>query len=245
MGTSMTLMQEIQRLLETTYSKTGISLEDCLISPKRCDELSQLAGNPDLSPIARTFLRQEGDQLFIAIYYAEPLIELLEHYDPRESIHEKNVAALIQFIEEVDHGVQAALQFKEKESLESENELALHLEVMAKIDTYLVLGKLICCHIGQESLTPEARRWLTDQIFDKSYELFKSRVMETRYKIAQNVALQFLNHLKKAPLRNRRGILRRFRKLSWCQKVAFIDRTSPHPISPADFCTSEVMHKEV
>lgn len=223
----LTLIQEIQRLLETTYSKTGVSLEDCLIGSRRCHELSALAGNPQLSPIARTFLRQENNRLYIGIYYAEPLIELLERYDPRDSIHEKNVTALIQFIEEVDHGVQAALQFKEKQQLESENELALNLEVMGKIDTYLVLGKLICFHLGEESLTSEARRWLADQIFDKSYEQFKDRVMEARYRLAQHVAQKFIHHLKQAPLRSRRRILRRFRKMSWAEKITFIDQISP------------------
>jgi hypothetical protein len=235
----MTLMQEIQRLLETTYSQTGISLEDCLIGSDRCLELSELAGNPELSPIARTFLRQEGDCLHIAIYYAEPLIELLENHDPREAISEKNVAALIQFTEEIDHGVQAALQFQKSQKLESEGDLVLNLEVMGKVDTYLVLGKFICCHMGETMLTPEAKRWLTDQIFDKSYELFHSRVMEARYKLAQDVAAKFLSHLKEAPMASRRGVLRRFGRMSWAQKVAFVEQISPSEVPATEFCTVE------
>ena len=239
MDTPMTLMQEIQQLLERTYSKTGISLEDCLIGSDRCDELSQLAGSPELSPIARTFLRQEGDRLHIAIYYAEPLIELLEIHDPREGISNQNIAALIQFTEEIDHGVQAALEFQKKSKLESDGELIMNLEVMGKVDTFIVLGKFICFHMGERTLNPEAKRWLTDQIFDKSYELFKSRVMEARYKLAQEVAAKFLNFLRSAPLSGRRRILRRFARMSWAQKVAFTEKVSPSEVPVTEFCTVE------
>ena len=235
----MTLMQEIQQLLETTYSETGISLEDCLIGSNRCDELSQLAGTPELSPIARTFLRQEGERLHIAIYYAEPLIELLEVHDPREAISEKNIAALIQFTEEIDHGVHAALEFQKNLKFESDGDLIMNLEVMGKVDTFIVLGKFICFHMGETMLTPEAKRWLTDQIFDKSYELFKSRVMEARYKLAQEVAAKFLNYLKSAPLPSRRGILRRFARMSWARKVAFTEKIAPSEVPASEFCTVE------
>ena len=39
-----TLFSEIQRLFERTYAAVGINLEDCLIGPKRCGQLSRLAG---------------------------------------------------------------------------------------------------------------------------------------------------------------------------------------------------------
>ena len=65
-----TLFSQIQRLFERTYAQVGINLEDCLIDHKRCAQLSMLAGTSarELSELARTFLRQAGDQLYVGIY---------------------------------------------------------------------------------------------------------------------------------------------------------------------------------
>ncbi len=223
----MTLLQEIQRLIEHTYSDSGVNLEECVIGRKRCHDLSRKAGAPALSPFARTFLRQEGDRLYVAIYYAEPLIEALEKNDPRLSISEANIAPLIQFIEEIDHAVQAALQFQEGQPLSDSEDCIMNFEVMAKVDTYLVLAKFACCHCGSETLTPEVRRWLTDQIFDMSYEKFQSRILQARYKIAQELAVKFLAHLKTLPLSRRRRVLRKFRKMTWREKICFVHDVSP------------------
>jgi len=66
-----TLFSQIQKLFERTYAQVGINLEDCLIDRKRCAQLSILAGKSarELSDLARTFLRQTGDQLYVGIYY--------------------------------------------------------------------------------------------------------------------------------------------------------------------------------
>ena len=109
-----TLFSQIQRLFERTYAQVGINLEDCLIDRKRCAQLSILAGKSalELSELARTFLRQAGDELYVGIYYSRWLIDQLEKHDPRASLCDRNIRSLIMFVEEINHALHAALQFK-------------------------------------------------------------------------------------------------------------------------------------
>ncbi len=105
----MTLLREIQTLLERTYAPVSINLESCLIGESRCAVLNRLAGERavHLAPGGRTFLRQAGDSLYVAIFYARPVIAELEANDPRRTLNERNISAFITFIEEIAHGIQA------------------------------------------------------------------------------------------------------------------------------------------
>jgi len=109
-----TLFSQVQRLFERTYAQVGINLEDCLIDRTRCAQLSILAGKSarELSELARTFLRRAGDQLYVGIFYSRWLIEQLEQHDPRAGLSNRNIRSLIMFVEEINHALHAALQFK-------------------------------------------------------------------------------------------------------------------------------------
>src|SRR2546428_8129896 len=109
-----TLFSQIQRLFERTYAQVGINLEDCLIDRPRCMQLSALAGKSarELNELARTFLRRADDRLYVGIYYSRWLIEQLERHDPRAGLGDHNIRSLIMFVEEINHALHAALQFK-------------------------------------------------------------------------------------------------------------------------------------
>jgi hypothetical protein len=111
---SETLFSQIQRVFERTYAQVGINLEDCLIDRKRCAQLSALAGASarELSDLARTFLRRADDRLYVGIYYSGWLIEQLERHDPRAGLSDRNIRSLIMFVEEINHALHAALEFK-------------------------------------------------------------------------------------------------------------------------------------
>src|SRR5256885_7423834 len=109
-----TLFSQIQRLFERTYAQVGINLEDCLIDRGRCAQLTKLAGASarELSELARTFLRTADDRLYVGIYYSNWLIEQLERHDPRSGLSDSNIRSLIAFVEEINHALHAALQFR-------------------------------------------------------------------------------------------------------------------------------------
>lgn len=221
----MTLLREIQTLLERTYEPVPINLETCLIGESRCAVLNEMAGENSaaLAPGGRTFLRQAGDSLYVAIFYARPVIAELEENDPRQAINERNISALITFIEEIAHGVQAALLFHEGEREIESEAYARNLETQARIDTYLVLSKFAHMFCGEPIPRPVGA-WLRRQLFDGSHRRFATSQMRARYGAAQKCALAFLKILRRVPVARRRETLREFRALSWRQKLAFVGR---------------------
>ena len=219
----MTLLREIQTLLERTYEPVPINLEACVIGESRCAYLNELAGESSshLAPAGRTFLRQAGDSLYVAIFYSRPVIAELEANDPRRALNERNISALITFIEEIAHGVQAALLFNEGEREIDTEAYARNLETQARIDTYLVLSKFAHMFCGEPIPRPVGA-WLRRQLFDSSHRRFTTPQFRARYGAAQRCALGFLRYLRRVPVASRHEVLREFRPLSWSQKLAFV-----------------------
>ena len=153
-----TLFSQIQRLFERTYAQVGINLEDCLIDQRRCRQLTKLAGASarELSELARTFLRTADDQLYVGIYYSRWLIEQLEEHDPRAGLSDRNIRSLIMFVEEINHALHAALQFRNGERRIASEDFARDLELQAQVDTYLVL--LLVRRIFSQDATRRADR---------------------------------------------------------------------------------------
>jgi hypothetical protein len=220
----MTLLREIQTLLERTYAPVPINLETCVIGESRCAALNRLAGESasHLAPGGRTFLRQVGDSLYVAIFYARPVIAELEANDPRQALNERNISALITFIEEIAHGVQAALLFHEGERAIDSEDYARNLEAQARVDTYLVLSKFVHLLCGKGEIPPSVGVWLRRQLFDGSHRRFANARMRARYGAAQRCALGFLRQLRRLPVENRHETLREFRALNWRGKLAFV-----------------------
>src|SRR5437868_15278710 len=157
-----TLFSQIQKLFERTYAQVGINLEDCLIDRRRCAQLSLLAGKSarELSELARTFLRRTGDQLYVGIYYSRWLIAQLEQHDPRAGLSNRNIRSLIMFVEEINHALHAALQFREGERQISSEDFARELELQARVDTYLVLLLFVGFFRTTQRVSRTDRRWL-------------------------------------------------------------------------------------
>jgi hypothetical protein len=221
----MTLLREIQLLLERTYAPVPINLEQCLIDDGRCAALTRLAGAgaAGLAPGGRTFLRQEGGALHLAIFYAAPVIAELEANDPRRALNERNIAPLITFIEEIAHGVQAALLFLEGERAIETESYARNLEAQARVDTYLVLSKLAQIVCGG-AIPRRVGVWLRRQVFDGGYRRFHQARLRERYRAAETCARNFVRLLRKVPAEGRPETLRAFRRLCWEEKLTFLQR---------------------
>ena len=164
-----TLFSEIQRLFEQTYAHVGVNLEECLIDRQRCGQLSRLAGASarELSELARTFLRKANDQLYIGIYYSQWLVEQLERHDPRRGLSDANIRQLIAFIEEINHALHAALQFKRGVREIHSEDYARNLELQAQVDTYLVLLLFVGFFRKTQKVSRADRRWLRFHLFSR------------------------------------------------------------------------------
>src|SRR5436305_8222772 len=211
-----TLFSQIQKLFERTYAQVGINLEGCLIDRHRCGQLSILAGKTarELSELARTFLRTVDNQLYVGIYYSRWLIEQLERHDPRAGLSVLNIRSLIVFVEEINHALHAALQFKlGQREIESED-YARNLELQAQVDTYLVLLLFVAFFRKTQRVSRRDRRWLRFHLFARQCpEAFNDRNLRARYLETTELAGSYTHYLDTFNGMRRLDEIRRFRSL--------------------------------
>src|SRR5216110_1487740 len=216
-----TLFSQIQRLFERTYAQVGINLEDCLIDRRRCWQLSILAGRSarELSELARTFLRTADDRLYVSIYYSRWLIEQLERHDPRAGLSDHNIRSLITFVEEINHALHAALQFKNgAREIASEN-FARNLELQSQVDTYLVLLLFVAFFRKSQRISQADRRWLRFHLFARQCpEAFRDANLRGRYLETSQLAASYTRYLDTLNGVRRLDEIRRFHSLDYGAK---------------------------
>jgi hypothetical protein len=220
-----TLFSQIQRLFERTYAQVGINLEDCLIDRHRCTQLSALAGASarELSELARTFLRRADDQLFVGIYYSRWLIEQLERHDPRAGLSGRNIRSLIMFVEEINHALHAALQFKNGHREIASEDFARNLELQAQVDTYLVLLLFVAFFRKTQRVSQTDRRWLRFHLFARNCPAaFCDKNLRCRYLETSELASSYTHYLDTLNGMRRLEEIRQFRSLDYGAKKARI-----------------------
>lgn len=229
-----TLFSQIQRLFERTYAQVGINLEDCLIDDRRCAQLSKMAGASarELSELARTFLRRADDQLYVGIYYSRWLIDQLERHDPRAGISDVNIRSLIAFVEEINHALHAAWQFKTgARAIESED-FARNLELQAQVDTYLVLLLFVAFFRKTQRVSRTDRRWLRFHLFAaQNPGAFADANLRSRYRETNELAASYTRFLDTLNGARRLDEIRAFRSLDYGEKkqrvLALMDASGP------------------
>ena len=216
-----TLFSQIQRLFERTYAQVGINLEDCLIDRARCAQLSILAGRSarELSELARTFLRRADDQLYVGIYYSRWLIEQLEQHDPRAGLSNRNIRSLIMFVEEINHALHAALQFKSGTREIASEDFARNLELQAQVDTYLVLLLFVAFFRQTQRVSLTDRRWLRFHLFTRQCpDAFRNKNLRGRYLETTQLAASYTQYLDTLNGMRRLNEIRYFRSLDYGAK---------------------------
>ena len=220
-----TLFSQIQRLLERTYAQVGINLEECIIDRARSAQLSKLAGASarELSELARTFLRHAGDQLYVGIYYSRWLIDQLERHDPRAGLGDHNIRSLIVFVEEINHALHAALQFKNGQREIGSEDFARDLELQAQVDTYLVLLLFVAFFRKTQRVSRADRRWLRFHLFARQRpETFRDVNLRGRYLETCELAASYTQFLDTLNGMRRLEEIRKFRSLDYGAKKAHV-----------------------
>jgi len=220
-----TLFSEVQKLFERTYAGVGINLEDCLIDRVRCAYLTKLAGASarELSDLARTFLRTADDRLYVGIYYSSWLINQLEMHDPRSGLSNSNIQSLIMFVEEINHALHAALQFKAGlRRIESED-FARNLELQGLVDTYLVLLLFVAFFRRTQRVSRMDRRWLRFHLFESRLpDAYQDENLRARYLETAELASAYTHYLDTLIGARRLEEIRNFHALSYDQKKRHI-----------------------
>ena len=220
-----TLFSQIQHLFERTYAQVGINLEDCIIDRARSLQLSKLAGASarELNELARTFLRHTGDRLYVGIYYSRWLIDQLERHDPRSGLSDSNIRSLIVFVEEMNHALHAALQFKSGQRQIASEDFARNLELQAQVDTYLVLLLFVAFFRKTQRVSRTDRRWLRFHLFARQCpEAFRDENLRGRYLETCELAASYTRYLDTLNGLRRLEEIRQFRSLNYSAKKAHI-----------------------
>src|SRR4029450_13325449 len=92
-------------------------------------------------------------------------IDQLERHDPRAGLSDRNIRSLITFVEELNHALHAALQFKRGEREIASEDFARNLELQAQVEPYLVLLFFAAFFKKTQRFSAPARRWLRFHLF--------------------------------------------------------------------------------
>jgi hypothetical protein len=205
-----TLFSEVQRLFERTYASVGINLEECLIDRARCSQLTKLAGVSarELSELARTFLRTSDDRLYVGIYYSKWLME------------------------EINHALHAALQFKAGLRRIDSEDFARNLELQGMVDTYLVLLLFVAFFRKTQRISRTDRRWLRFHLFEsRAKDAFQDENLRARYLETGELASSYTHYLDTLNGARRLDEIRNFHALPYDAKrrhiLALMNRPKP------------------
>ena len=216
----MTLLREIQKLLEQTYGATGVNFEEFLLNSDRHKQLAELssAAAGQISDLGQTFLRVTDGKLRVGIYYQPRVIEALERENPQFGLTDTNILPFMVFLEEVDHAVHASLKYLEGYRDIFSESFVRDLELQAKVDTYLIL-QMYCAFFNEDKKLHDAdKRWLKACVFDSEHFKYDEPVLAQRYRETNKLGRRYVKHLDGLTAKRRSTEIRKFRKLSYRQK---------------------------
>lgn len=212
----MSLLRDLQCIFENTYGReAGVDLETCVVGPRRCAELA--ARSPDehheMSDWARFFYYIENHNLRVALFYGDEMIATLETRDPRRSLSESNVLPFLVFSEECSHALHTSFAFGEGGAERVVDPAFLtELELMARIDAYLVLRHFV--HALSGRFTATDRAWALREAVTRWDVGYEEPELEQRYRQAARMAGGFVERLESLPTTEQLGELRDFRTMS-------------------------------
>lgn len=231
----MAFLGDVQRLFERTYGRdAGIDLEACVVGPRRCAELAARSDSrhAEMSDWARFFYYVQDANLRLALFFADEMIETLERRDPRRALSESNVLPLLVFAEEASHALHTTYAFDDggPPGVTGEEFLA-ELELLARIDAYLLLRHLVRALAAP--LAESDLAWVRHQALTRWDVPYDDPRLAERYGGAARLATAFVDRLEAVPSRRRLAELRAFRALPMAEKRARA-RERGSPTAPPD-----------
>ncbi len=216
----MTLLREIQLLLERTYGSTGVNFEEFLLDHLRCRELTALTGTwaRQISNLGCVFMRTQHGKLRLGIYYHERVIAALEQNSPQFGLNDDNVLPFMVFLEELDHAVHASLKYREGDTNIHAEAFVRDLELQAKVDVYLILQMYCAYFNADKKLTLADRRWLKACVFDAETFAYEEPHLRERYRDSNRLGRRYVTFLERLSAPRRTAEIRRFRKLPFAAK---------------------------
>src|SRR5439155_12936204 len=106
------------------------------------------------------------------------------------------IRSLIMFVEELNHALHAALQFKSGQREIASEDFARNLELQAQVDTYLVLLLFVAFFRKTQRVSKTDRRWLRFHLFSRQCpSAFGDKNIRGRYLETSQLAVSYTSYL--------------------------------------------------
>jgi hypothetical protein len=223
MKTRSPLIEELQRKIEKTYAlDTGITnIEKFVIGDHGYKELylqEQIKSVVEnVSSGSRVLMRDLGNTLKVSIYYPDRLIKVLEENDPRMGLHDDNIDECASFVEELDHFLFIAQNFKRNRPFS-----LLELELQANVTKYLVLKYFIALKNRSMRLQEFDKEYIRHHLFYKRNYALEGPVERKRYEDAKELGMTYTRHIDFLSHDDRLSDLRLFSRLPCPLKIRHI-----------------------
>ena len=216
------LIKELQKKIEKTYAlDTGITnIEQYIIGDKGYEEFyakEEIRTVVNSHSGARVLLRDAGDTLKVSIYYPEALIRELEDNDPRLGIHDENIDLCASFVEELDHFLFIAQNYKSNRPFS-----LLELELQANVTKYLVLKYFIALQSRSLKLSKFDREYIRHHLFYKRQFDVEDTTERKRYEDAGKFGMMYTEQIDLLSHEERLRDLRRFSRMTCPSKIRHI-----------------------
>ncbi len=100
------------------------------------------------------------------------------------------------FVEEINHALHAAIQFREGERRIASEDFARDLELQARVDTYLVLLLFVAFFRKTQRVSRMDRRWLRFHLFEaQNPGSFRDANLRGRYLETTELAASYTHFL--------------------------------------------------
>ena len=219
------LIKELQRKIEKTYAlDTGITnIEQYIIGDKGYKEFyakEKIRTVVKSYSGARVFIRDAGDTLKVSIYYPDELIRGLESNDPRLGLHDGNVDLCASFVEELDHFLFIAQNYKQHRPFS-----LLELELQANVTKYLVLKYFIALQNKSLKLSKFDKEYIRYHLFYKRKYDIEDTSERKRYEDAGKFGMIYTEYIDLLPQEDRLRDLRQFSRMTCPSKIRHIQST--------------------
>ena len=211
------LLEALQRELEGIYEiQVPLAVQDFLITDR--DLISHLAVAPPADSHEVLYLLEDDEGASLSLFIDESVMRHLAEDDPREELHEGNLADFCIALEGVSHFTYLAWRASHDHPVSE-----LELEVQAEVDKFVTSAMLF----GRQSCgrVPE---YLSERLFQRvSFLPGLERHRRVRYERANDYAGRFCEGLERRYIRGCEGAamtreLRRFYRLNQQQKLRHI-----------------------
>ena len=216
------LIKELQRKIEKTYAlNTGITnIEQYIIGDKGYEEFyakEKIRMVVNSHSGAKVLIRDAGETLKVSIYYPDELIRELESNDPRLSLHDGNVDLCASFVEELDHFLFIAQNYKQNRPFS-----LLELELQANVTKYLVLKYFIALQNKSVKLSNFDKEYIRYHLFYKRKYDIEDTSERKRYEDAGKFGMMYTKHIDLLPQEDRLRDLRQFSRMTCPSKIRHI-----------------------